>query len=222
MVKANEQEGLLSRSAKRRIREKEQRYNTVLKAAETLFARQGYHQTSIEEIADLAEVSTGAVYFYFKNKEDLLIKLMLEIGVFLREWLGRELEKNPLTVEGFGNIAVGFMLDFCVSYPEKVTIYFRESVGQSREVEEQRKETSRRLTAEIREVVVRISRNLGRTFVSETAPEVIAMCVTGIYERIACQYVMWQDQDAALKAVVEETAAFMRGGVLNLLAPEGQ
>lgn len=209
----------MSRSAQRRIREKEQRYNTVLKAAETLFARQGYHQTSIEEIADLAEVSTGAVYFYFKNKEDLLIKLMQEIGLFLREWLGRELEKNLLTVEGFSNIAVAFLRDFCVVYPEKITIYFRESVGQSQEVEAQRKETFRRLTAEVHDVLGRISRSLGRDFVSEAAPEVISVCVVGIYERMACQYVLWQDQAMDLNSVVEETAAFMRGGVLSLLEP---
>ncbi|MBW2637706.1 MAG: helix-turn-helix transcriptional regulator, partial [Deltaproteobacteria bacterium] len=74
MVKAKEDDTNLSRSALRRLREKEQRFKTILSAAETLFARKGYNQTSIEEIADLAEVSTGSVYFYFKNKEDLLIK----------------------------------------------------------------------------------------------------------------------------------------------------
>ncbi len=63
MAQSGDQEIIPSRSALRRLREKEQKYNTILKAAETLFAQKGYHQTSIEEIADLAEVSTGAVYF---------------------------------------------------------------------------------------------------------------------------------------------------------------
>ncbi|MEW6261728.1 MAG: TetR/AcrR family transcriptional regulator [Thermodesulfobacteriota bacterium] len=220
MMKANAREGQMSRSALRRLREKEQRYNTVLKAAETLFARQGYHQTSIEEIADLAEVSTGTVYFYFKNKEDLLIKLMGEIGFFLREWLGREQEKSDLTLDGFSDIAVAFLRDFCVNYPEKIRIFFRESVGQSREVEEQRKHLFERLTAEIKNVLVRISGHLGRGFVSEAAPEVMGVCIVGIFERLACHYVLWPDQAVAMEAIVEETVAFLRGGIGGLLEPD--
>jgi AcrR family transcriptional regulator len=217
MVKKRDREGEMSRSALRRLREKEQRYNTVLKAAEQLFAKKGYHQTSIEEIADLAEVSTGAVYFYFKNKEDLLMKLMKEIGLYLREWLGKELERTDLTLEGFRQVAVAFLHDFCVRHPEKITIFFRESVGQSREVEEQRKEMFVRLTADIKDVLVNISRGLGKGFVTEAAPEVMAVCVVGIYERIACHYVLWQHEGAELKDIVEETASFMLGGIRNLL-----
>ena len=138
-MKTSQKQSRMSRSALRRQREKEQRCQTMLKAAETLFARKGYHQAGMEEIADLAEVSTGAVYFYFKNKEDLLVRLTEDIGFFLREWLGRELEKNKLTIDGFCNIARAFLKDFCVRYPEKITIFFRESAGQSREMEEHRK-----------------------------------------------------------------------------------
>ena len=221
MVKAKEREVEKSRSALRRLREKEQRYNTILKAAETLFARQGYHGTSLEEIADMAEVSTGAVYFYFKNKEDLLIKLMQEIGLFLREWLGAELEKNDLTIDGFSNIARAFLHDFCGTYPEKIAIFFRESVGQSREVEEQRKDMFERLTSEIKAVLLGIGRRLGREFVSETAPEVMAVCVVGLYERVACHYVLWPEQSLNLDSIVEETVSFMRGGILNLLSQSG-
>ena len=221
MVKAKEREVEKSRSALRRLREKEQRYNTILKAAETLFARKGYHSTSLEEIADMAEVSTGAVYFYFKNKEDLLIKLMQEIGLFLREWLGAELEKNDLTIDGFSNIATAFLHDFCGTYPEKIAIFFRESVGRSREVEEQRKDMFERLTSEIKAVLLSIGRRLGREFVSETAPEVMAVCVVGLYERVACHYVLWPEQSLNLDSIVEETVSFMRGGILNLLAQTG-
>lgn len=221
MAKSNDREGVKSRSALRRLREKEQRYNTVLKAAETLFAQKGYHQTSIEEIAELAEVSTGAVYFYFKNKEDLLIKLMQEIGIFLREWLGKELEKTRPTFDGFSQVAVAFLRDFCLSYPEKITIFFRESVGQSQEVEEQRKDMFVKLTSDIKNVLINISRGLGKGFVTDVSPEVMAVCIVGIYERIACHYVLWQHQAPNIMDIVEETVSFMLGGIRSLLAPNG-
>jgi len=47
----------------------------ILLAAEKLFAEKGRNQTSIMEIARLADVAEGTVYDYFKNKEDLLFSI---------------------------------------------------------------------------------------------------------------------------------------------------
>jgi len=69
-----------TRSELRRQREREQRFQSILDAAENLFAKKGYHHTNMDEVADLAEVSVGTVYFYFKNKEDLISKMLEKIG----------------------------------------------------------------------------------------------------------------------------------------------
>ncbi|MEQ1613599.1 MAG: helix-turn-helix domain-containing protein, partial [Hyphomicrobiaceae bacterium] len=42
----------------------------ILDAAEQCFARQGFHRTTMQDICKAAEVSSGAVYVYFKSKED--------------------------------------------------------------------------------------------------------------------------------------------------------
>jgi len=206
-----------SRSALRRKRERELRLRMVLNAAETLFARQGYHQTGMEEIADMAEVSTGSVYFYFKNKEDLLINLMKEIGYQLRELLGTELNKTDLSLDSLRNIAVAFLEDFCARHPEKIAIFFRESVGQSREVEEVRKEVFLRLVSDIKEALLRIADRLDRRFVSDAAPEVIAVCIVGIYDRLACHYLLWRDHPKNIMDAADEVIGFMLGGVEKLL-----
>src|ERR1700744_6366323 len=43
----------------------------VLDAARSLFARKGYAQTSVDEIAAAARVTKGAVYHHFAGKEAL-------------------------------------------------------------------------------------------------------------------------------------------------------
>jgi AcrR family transcriptional regulator len=48
----------------------------ILAAARAVFGRRGYHQASIEEIAGEAGLSVGAVYYNFKNKEDLFLALL--------------------------------------------------------------------------------------------------------------------------------------------------
>jgi AcrR family transcriptional regulator len=43
----------------------------ILEAAETVFARRGYAQTTMEEVAREAGVSKGSLYNYFRSKKDL-------------------------------------------------------------------------------------------------------------------------------------------------------
>lgn len=54
----------------------------ILDAAAKVFAQRGYHQARISSIAESAEVATGSVYLYFRNKEDILVTL------FERLWTG--------------------------------------------------------------------------------------------------------------------------------------
>lgn len=62
------------------------KYALILDAAQTVFARQGYHSAQISRIAAEAGVAAGTVYLYFKNKPDLLVCLF-------RERLGRLIEQ---------------------------------------------------------------------------------------------------------------------------------
>lgn len=217
MAMANDHENVLSRSALRRLREKEQRYNTILKAAETLFAQKGYHQTGIEEIADLAEVSTGSVYLYFKSKEDLLITMMQEIGHQLRKLLGDELKSADYSFDSFKNIAFSFLRNFCGSHPEWIAIFFRESVGQSSEVEEQRRQLFSKLTDDIKEAFVKINMEQGVEQTGDFIPEMVAVCIVGVYERIACHYFLWQDPPKDVEDIAQRSVSFMLGGINNLL-----
>jgi len=217
MTKSNDSNSLLSRSALRRLREKEQKYSSILKAAETLFAQKGYHQTSIDEIADLAEVSTGAVYFYFKNKEDLLIILMQEIGHQLRKLLAEEFKRTGFSFDSFKNISFAFLRDFCGSHPEWIAIIFRESVGQSSEVEEQRRQLFIKLTDDIKEAFVQISREQGIDPVADFIPEMVAVCIIGVYERIASHYFLWQNHPQDIENIAQKSVSFMLGGINNLI-----
>lgn len=51
------------------------KYAAILDAAQTVIARQGYHNAQISRIAAEAGVAAGTVYLYFKNKPDLLVSL---------------------------------------------------------------------------------------------------------------------------------------------------
>lgn len=59
------------------LRTKETR-DLLLRAAETVFVRDGYEGAELGEIAALAGRTKGAIYGHFKNKEDLFIALLVE------------------------------------------------------------------------------------------------------------------------------------------------
>lgn len=51
----------------------------ILEAAIVVFAKYGYHVAKISKIAEVANVATGSVYVYFKNKEDILLKIFANL-----------------------------------------------------------------------------------------------------------------------------------------------
>ena len=61
----------------------------ILDAAFEKFRQYGFLKTTVDEVARHAQVGKGTIYFYFKNKEDILNAL-----------LDRELEKGYLEVAG--------------------------------------------------------------------------------------------------------------------------
>jgi len=209
----------LSKSALRRQRDREKRYRTIFKAAEKLFAKQGYHKTSMEQIADRAEVSVGTVYFYFKNKEDLLVHLIGDIGYQLRNLLGMEFSKSDGSLDGLARAGIVFFDDFCIQNPERLAIFFRESAGQSDAVEVHRKNIFNKLIEDVEAALVRLQGKAGARFQSPLSAEIMAVSIMGMYERIAYHYLIWQDDRSEdISTIGRDAVGFIVGGVKNLLA----
>ncbi len=47
----------------------------ILKAATRVFARNGFFQSQVADVARIAGVAAGTVYLYFRSKDDLLVSL---------------------------------------------------------------------------------------------------------------------------------------------------
>ncbi len=63
--------------------QREASMENLLGAALRLFVSQGYRHTSVEEIAEAARLTKGAVYFYFRNKDALLLALLDRVETIL-------------------------------------------------------------------------------------------------------------------------------------------
>ncbi|MFC1845893.1 TetR/AcrR family transcriptional regulator [Chloroflexota bacterium] len=74
-----------------REKQKERREQSILAAATELLELKGYRNTSIEEIAEKAEVGVGTVYNYFHSKSELVLALTAE-------WHKEMLEKGQVFI----------------------------------------------------------------------------------------------------------------------------
>jgi TetR/AcrR family fatty acid metabolism transcriptional regulator len=66
-----------SQSPKDRRRERTRK--EILRAAAQVFTQKGFHEATIQEIAQLAEFSAGSLYNYFENKEALYHDLFEDV-----------------------------------------------------------------------------------------------------------------------------------------------
>jgi TetR/AcrR family fatty acid metabolism transcriptional regulator len=64
------------RVARPKAADKSQR---ILDAATRVFARKGYFAARVSDIAKKAGVADGTIYLYFRNKEDILVRLFDEV-----------------------------------------------------------------------------------------------------------------------------------------------
>ena len=89
--------GQEDRPVSRRLRRSEAKNAAILDAALTLFSRLGLHGTTVEQIAEAAELSKTNLFYYFPTKEDVYIAVLRRL---LAGWLAPlravEVEMDPV------------------------------------------------------------------------------------------------------------------------------
>jgi AcrR family transcriptional regulator len=61
----------------RRNREKERRREAILKSARRDFMKKGFKSVTVDSIAQRAQLSKGAIYLYFKSKEEIYAQVLI-------------------------------------------------------------------------------------------------------------------------------------------------
>ncbi len=75
--------------------------NLIKQSAVVVFAQEGYHETTVEEIAQEAEIAVGTIYNYFTNKQEIL-EYIFEVELKKRiTWLKEVKEEKSSLEEQF-------------------------------------------------------------------------------------------------------------------------
>ncbi len=90
----------------RRSREKQQRHEEILDAAEKIFFSKGFANSSMDEIGKQAQLSRALLYVYFKDKAAIMLGVMLRACNCLESYFQKALADggNGLQqIEGIGH-----------------------------------------------------------------------------------------------------------------------
>ncbi|HOJ37543.1 MAG TPA: TetR/AcrR family transcriptional regulator [Ignavibacteriales bacterium] len=80
------------------MRKKNQdKQNRIIEVAIELFAKNGYHNTTVNMITEMANMSTGNFYIYFKSKEDLLTVIFKDLWINIANEIEKIVKNQNLT-----------------------------------------------------------------------------------------------------------------------------
>lgn len=92
----------------RREREKQERRESILDAAETVFFKKGYDRCSMEEIAREAQLSRALLYVYFKDKAAMLRAIGLRAMENLRDRFAAAIAAHATGMEQIAALGLAY------------------------------------------------------------------------------------------------------------------
>jgi TetR/AcrR family transcriptional regulator, cholesterol catabolism regulator len=157
-------------SPKRRERE------IVAKAAE-IFRRNGYADTSVQDVADAVGILKGSLYYYIDSKEDLLYRVLLEVHEDAHGILDEILAMTDVTPLDRISAYVRRHIEYNVRNLNKIAVYYHDfgllSAERKADIRAQR-----RVYEDFLEHLIREAQKAGQ--VDRNAdPRVLAYCMFG-------------------------------------------
>jgi AcrR family transcriptional regulator len=123
------------RRALRAERQRIERRDAIVRAAERVFGKLGYHDASITEVIDAAGISRGTFYLYFDGKSALFLELIERFIGFVTSALQ---VVDPTGPEPARRILenVQRVVDVAFEHPELTRVVLRESRGLNPDIDE--------------------------------------------------------------------------------------
>jgi len=196
----------------RRERERLAHRREILEAAERVFARNGYHGATVEQIAQEAEFGVGTLYTFFKSKEELykevLAGIIEEAMALARERVFTQ--EDPVA-------AIEALIEFRLTILEKhkgfARVVFEAAQAEYADASLALPSRCMALIEEGQEAFTRIiERGVATGAFVNVAPADLTLCIQGILNAFIAQWVRHEPAET-----LAERVARLRGVILSLV-----
>lgn len=202
-----------------KIVDKKKKRSEITKAALEIFAKKGFENTTVQEIAENAGISKGSVYLYFRTKEDILDAASREI---LQQLEGDILGVAEGLTDPFEKLSalISQTLDVTPEFEQIFTVHMEIRLFHLRnkayeKVIRHLEDTLMRFQVIVTEIIEQ-GRDQG-LFRKDVDAKALAICLMGIVDGIVMQYL----HDKSVFSMQDVRDAFLKNFFNGLMA-EGQ
>ncbi len=110
--------------------------NKIINATVALIKKEGVDSITVRRVCDVAEIATGTFYYYFKNKDELLLSFIMEssfddfeLKAPLSELSKRIIELYTILVDKYISFGKDFMQSFYTPANSALSSYMSEVDG---------------------------------------------------------------------------------------------
>jgi len=184
----------------------------ILRAAVRVFAKNGFHDTRVSEVAKAAGVADGTIYLYFKSKDELLLSLFEDRVEALLTFMKLELPKfqgAPAKLRRIIELQLG-LLEGERELAEVFTVILRQSTKLLKEY------AAPKFLAYLESIAAIVSEGQDAgDFRTDVPPLLVARATWGALDGIALTWVLGRAERGALARAAGQLADV----VLRGLAP---
>lgn len=180
----------------------------IVDAAVELFSRKGFDGTSVQEVVDAARVTKGAMYHYFRSKDDLLYEIYHELITEQLAALTRIRALGQPPPQALRAIIVDLVESTAARLPA-AAVYAREGHKLAGEPMAALRAQRRRYHEGVRELIARGQRD--GAFATSASAETVTLVVFGIINQLP----RWYRPEGSIspRHLADEIAGFVLAGL---------
>jgi AcrR family transcriptional regulator len=198
----------------RKARDRQRREEEFLEAAELLFSKSGYADTSMEDVAKQAEYATGTIYRYFESKEMLYRRILLRKGELYFSQVSAALSQTVEPLEQLHALVRSKIHFFCTNR-NFMRIYTQEvSRGGAQQKCQIPEELQGLFTAYQRSIVGVLTAGIKQGVFRDLDPELLLLAYTGFVNELLTPTAN-EVTDLSETELENFIFAFLRGGLIT-------
>ena len=200
---------MVYRTTPKMAKRKEAHRAKFLQTAVRLFGSQGFHATTIPNIVHQSESSTGAFYFYFRNKEHVFSAALKFIGEQVSTAVNKAILSAGEDTISQMRAAVVALIVYLAEHPDEARVLIVESSGMTPQVAKVRRNIIASHSRSVQQALAKISGSLPRL-----DPYVVASCWVGAVHEAVYQWLQTpKSQRANAETLARQVCSFNLRGI---------
>ena len=184
----------------------------IIKAATKVFAKKGFFQAKVSDIAKEAQVADGTIYLYFENKDDILISLFEEQMNRVLEDMKTELSKENDAIKKIEKFAYNHLklMELNKNMAEIIQVELRQSTKFMKEYKNEKFHQYLNLIGNI----IEEGQELG-IFKKEIIPGIAKRAFFGALDEMSRFWVLSRRQKYDIETAAKQISDYFLTGLIN-------